>query len=301
MEFLSVILAQRSQLCASPALLARLNAQGAPYGLSLSMGDLRALSDCRAQALQNTGRVEFGEGILEKIVAAFVDSPYLFQEEYTEALARLQEMFYRCKSETHERISDSALLAAKRAKEQFPERKVVVIDSLCASLGEGLYVYYAVQYQKSGMTLEETAQKLEKIKQQLCHYFTVDDLHHLHRGGRVSKTAAIVGSVLGIKPVLHVDEAGRLIPIGKVRGRKQSLNQLVARMKEKTAGVKNEIFFVSHGDCLEDAEYVADLVKKECGVKKYIIGDIGPVIGTHSGPGTVALFFLGESRTEKQK
>lgn len=196
---------------------------------------------------------------------------------------------------------DSALLAAKRAKEQFPERKVVVIDSLCASLGEGLYVYYAVQYQKSGMTLEETAGKLEKIKQQLCHYFTVDDLHHLHRGGRVSKTAAIVGSVLGIKPVLHVDEAGRLIPIGKVRGRKQSLNQLVARMKEKTAGVKNEIFFVSHGDCLEDAEYVADLVKKECGVKKYIIGDIGPVIGTHSGPGTVALFFLGESRTEKQK
>ena len=196
---------------------------------------------------------------------------------------------------------DSAVLAARRAKEQFPERKVVVIDSLCASLGEGLYVYYAVQYQKSGMSLEETAQKLEAIKQQLCHYFTVDDLHHLHRGGRVSKTAAIVGSVLGIKPVLHVDEAGRLIPIGKVRGRKQSLNQLVARMKAKTAGIKNEIFFISHGDCPEDAEYVAELVKKECGIKKYIIGDIGPVIGTHSGPGTVALFFLGESRTEKQK
>lgn len=115
MEFLSVILAQRSQLCASPALLARLNAQGAPYGLSLSMGDLHALSDCRTQALQNTGRIEFGEGILEKIVAAFADSPYLFQEEYAEALARLQEMFYRCKSETHERISDSALLAAMRA------------------------------------------------------------------------------------------------------------------------------------------------------------------------------------------
>lgn len=194
---------------------------------------------------------------------------------------------------------DSAMLAARRAAEKYPANRVIVIDSLCASLGEGLYVYYAVRFQKEGMSLEKTAEKLESIKQKLCHYFTVDDLHHLHRGGRVSKTAAIVGSVLGIKPVLHVDEAGRLIPIGKVRGRKQSLNQLVAKMKAKTAGTENEIFFVSHGDCREDAEYVAELAKKECGIKKYLIGDIGPVIGTHSGPGTVALFFLGESRTEK--
>ncbi len=194
---------------------------------------------------------------------------------------------------------NSAKLAAEQAAAEFPERKVVVVDSLCASLGEGLYAYYAVQYKNSGMTLEQTAEKLESIKRNLCHYFTVDDLHHLHRGGRVSKTTAIVGSMLGIKPVLHVDEEGRLISIGKVRGRKQALDQLVTKMKAKIAGMENPIFFISHGDCPEDAEYVAAAVKKECGIKKYLIGDIGPVIGTHSGPGTVALFFLGQSRTEK--
>ncbi len=194
---------------------------------------------------------------------------------------------------------NSAMNAAAEVMERYPDSKIVVIDSLCASLGEGLYVYYALEYQKSGLTLEETAQKLEGIKQNLCHYFTVDDLNHLHRGGRVSKASAVLGSVLGIKPVLHVDEAGRLIAIGKVRGRKQSLNQLVEKMKAKIAGMENPIFFVSHGDCEEDAKYVVDLVRKECGIKKYIIGDIGPVIGAHSGPGTVALFFLGANRQEK--
>ncbi len=193
----------------------------------------------------------------------------------------------------------SAMSAAEDVMERYPGSRVIVLDSLCASLGEGLYVYYAVQYQKSGMSLEETAQKLEGIKQNLCHYFTVDDLNHLHRGGRVSKATAVLGSMLGIKPVLHVDEEGRLIPIGKVRGRKQSLNQLVEKMKSKIPGMENPVFFVSHGDCEEDARYVAELVKKECGIKKYLIGDIGPVIGAHSGPGTVALFFLGESRKEK--
>lgn len=193
----------------------------------------------------------------------------------------------------------SAVAAASDVMERYPDSRIVVIDSLCASLGEGLYVYYAEQYRKSGMTIEETAQKLEGIKQNLCHYFTVDDLNHLHRGGRVSKATAVLGSVLGIKPILHVDEEGRLIPIGKVRGRKQSLSQLVEKMKSKISGMENPIFFVSHGDCEEDAKYVADLVRKECGIKKHLIGDIGPVIGAHSGPGTVALFFLGEDRNEK--
>ena len=193
---------------------------------------------------------------------------------------------------------NSAKIAAEQMSEKYPNQKIIVIDSLCASLGEGLYVYYAVQYKNSSMSIEETAKKLESIKQNLCHYFTVDDLHHLHRGGRVSKTTAVLGSVLGIKPILHVDEEGRLIPIGKVRGRKQSLNQLVEKMKAKSSGLENSIFFVSHGDCEEDAKYVSELVKKECGIKKYMIHDIGPVIGAHSGPGTVALFFLGQSRTE---
>lgn len=194
---------------------------------------------------------------------------------------------------------NSAEIAAAEVNARHPEGKVIVIDSLCASLGEGLYVYYALQFQKEGLSLEETAKKLLEMRQNLCHYFTVDDLNHLYRGGRVSRTTALLGTMLGIKPILHVDEQGRLIPIGKVRGRKQALAQLVEKMKQKIAGMENPIIFVSHGDCEEDAKYVAELVKKECGVKKSMIGDIGPVIGAHSGPGTVALFFLGENRTEK--
>ena len=187
-------------------------------------------------------------------------------------------------------------IAANDIMEKYPGTVIRVVDSLCASMGQGLLLNYAVGLKKQGLSLHELADKLEADKLHFCHNFTVDDLNHLHRGGRVSKLTAVLGTALGIKPLLHVDNEGRLINVGKTRGRKQSLEWLVDRMAERIGSYQNDVVYISHGDCLEDAKYVAELVKKRFGIKKIVIGNIGPVIGSHSGPGTVALFFLGETR-----
>lgn len=193
---------------------------------------------------------------------------------------------------------NSVKLAVEELEEENFPHKIVVIDSLAASLGEGLLVYKAVALMESGHSLEETAQWLEDNKLHLVHNFTVDDLFHLFRGGRVSRTAAILGTVVNIKPVLHVDDEGHLTPVAKVRGRKKSLIALVDNM-EKQMGTyrdQNDIVFISHGDSLEDAEYVAKLVKERFGIESFLINYVGSTVGTHSGPGTIALFYLGEYR-----
>lgn len=190
----------------------------------------------------------------------------------------------------------STVIAADDLNGMYGDAKVVTIDSRCASMGEGLLLYYAVELKKEGKSFDEVAEWVEGHKLNICHNFTVNDLFHLHRGGRVSKTSAVFGAMLGVKPVLHVDDEGRLIPIQKVRGRKQSLLALVDNMEKCMGNMKNDIVFISHGDCIDDAEFVAGEVKKRFGIKKIKIGFIGPVIGTHSGAGTVALFFLGEHR-----
>lgn len=179
-----------------------------------------------------------------------------------------------------------------------PGSKIIVIDSLCASLGEGLLVHKAALLKESGKTIDETADWIENNKIHLIHIFTVDDLFHLHRGGRVSKAAAIIGTLINVKPVLHVDNEGRLIPLFNVRGRKKALMALVDQMEVKTKNypIKNNIFFISHGDCLEDAEYVAGLIKERLGIDDSLIYYVSPTIGAHSGPGTVALFFMGTER-----
>ncbi len=190
----------------------------------------------------------------------------------------------------------NAVMAARELAEAFPERKIAVVDSLCASMGEGLFCYHVAKKRQSGATLEETREYAESIKLQLCHWFTVDDLHFLKRGGRVSSTAAVLGTMLQIKPVLHVDDEGHLIPVSKVRGRKASLNGLVSEMMKTAIDPASQTVFISHGDCLADAEYVRDQVQEKLGVREVVIHPIGPVIGAHSGPGTVALFFLGTKR-----
>ena len=194
----------------------------------------------------------------------------------------------------------SALLARDSLLEEYPGR-IVCVDSLCASLGQGLFLDYIVRKRDEGLDLEACGKAAEEIRQHVCHYFTVDDLNHLYRGGRVSKTAAIFGTMLGIKPVMHVDEEGRLIPHGKVRGRRQSLDSLVASMGGKLSQeLPNPYVFISHGDCEADARYVADQVKSRYGVPCKVMNPIGPIVGAHSGPGTVALFFLGKDRAEKR-
>ncbi|MGN0550619.1 MAG: DegV family protein [Acutalibacteraceae bacterium] len=190
----------------------------------------------------------------------------------------------------------SACLAAEELYESFPDRKVIVVDSLAASMGQGLLVWHAVQKKKDGMSIEEVAKWVEENRDNLCHWFTVDDLHHLKRGGRVSAAAAIIGSALGIKPVLHVDNEGHLIPVKKVRGRRQSLDALVEMMEQSAIFPKEQTVFISHGDSLDDAKYVEKQVKEKLKVKNVKINYIGPVIGSHSGPGTIALFFIGSEK-----
>ena len=181
----------------------------------------------------------------------------------------------------------SAQIAAGELMEQYPDRKVYVVDTLCASLGQGLLVWYAANLKKQGKTMEEVRDWTEEHKLNLCHWFTVDDLHFLKRGGRISSATAVLGTMLSIKPVMHVDNEGHLIKVGTARGRNASLKALVDHMEQTVLDLKGQSIFISHGDCLADAQKVADDI---------VINYVGPVIGAHSGPGTVALFFMGSER-----
>ena len=193
---------------------------------------------------------------------------------------------------------NSCRIAAADVCEKYPDHRIVVVDSLAATLGQGLLVYKAVQLKEAGKSLDEVAAWVEENKYHLVHNFTVDDLFHLHRGGRLSKTAAIVGTMINLKPVLHVDDEGHLVMLSKVRGRKKSLIGLVDCMEKQLGDWKdkNDIIFISHGDCPEDAQFVADLIKERFGYENFMIDYIGATIGAHSGPGTVALFYLGDHR-----
>ena len=190
----------------------------------------------------------------------------------------------------------ASVLAAGELREKYPDRKIYTVDTLCASLGQGLLVYLAAQEQRKGKSIEEVRDWAEETKLHLCHQFTVDDLHFLKRGGRISATTAVVGSMLSIKPVLHVDDEGHLINVAKARGRNASLTALVDHMEQTAIAPAGQTIFISHGDCLADAQKVADEVRRRMGVKDIVINHVGPVIGAHSGPGTVALFFLGTKR-----
>ena len=193
---------------------------------------------------------------------------------------------------------NSARIAAQELSEQYPDRKIYVVDSLCASLGQGLLVWYAARMKAEGKSMEEVRDWLEENKLHLCHWFTVDDLHFLKRGGRISPATAVVGTMLSIKPVMHVDDEGRLIKVGTARGRNASLKALVDHMEETAIDPSAQTVFISHGDCLEDVNKVVEDVKRRFGIpnERFVINNVGPVIGAHSGPGTVALFFLGSKR-----
>lgn len=225
-------------------------------------------------------------------------NPESIRKSFTQNIADGYDILHISFSSGLSSSYSNTAVTAKEMESEYPDSRIVVIDSLCASLGQGLLVYYACKKKEEGATLEETATYVEALKLHICHQFTVDDLFHLHRGGRVSKATAILGTIANIKPVLHVDDEGHLINISKIRGRKRSLAALVDNM-EKTIGDykdKNQVVFISHGDCLEDAEYVKQLVEERFGIHEFLINYVGCTIGAHSGPGTVALFYLGETR-----
>ncbi len=188
-------------------------------------------------------------------------------------------------------------LACEELSEEYPERSLCAVDTLCASLGQGLLVYHAAKMRLDGKSMDEVKEFVESNKLKLCHWFTVDDLFFLKRGGRVSAATAVLGTVLGIKPIMHVDNNGKLVKVGTVKGRRASIDALCEKVKTGAIDAKNKLVaFISHGDCEEDAKYLAEKVKREAGFKEVIIGYVGSVIGSHSGPGTLALFYLGAER-----
>ena len=191
---------------------------------------------------------------------------------------------------------NAAFMAAQELLEEYPQRKIYVVDTLCASLGQGLLCYHVAKRRQEGATIEEARDYAEANKLHLCHWFTVDDLMFLKRGGRISGATAVMGSLLQIKPVMHVDNDGHLVPVSKARGRKASIQAMAAKVGETAFDPAKQTMFISHGDCLQDAEYLAELLKQQYHVPEVAINYVGPVIGSHSGPGTLALFFLGGPR-----
>ncbi|EOR20694.1 degV family protein [Clostridium sartagoforme AAU1] len=191
---------------------------------------------------------------------------------------------------------NSARIAKENVEGEISSADITIIDTKCASMGLGLVVYYAASMLKNGASKDEVVAWIEDNKLKVNHWFTVDDLNHLKRGGRVSSTAAIVGTMLNIKPILHVDDEGRLIPVSKVKGRKKSIKGLQESLKERIIKPEEQTIFISHGDCLSEAEHLKDLILNEVQVKEVIINNVGPAVGSHSGPGTIALFFIGENR-----
>ncbi len=223
-------------------------------------------------------------------------NPDLIRESFTKVLDQGLNILHIAFSSALSSSYNNAAFIGRELQSSYPDAKIIVIDSLCASLGEGLLVHYAVQMKEEGKSIEEISEWVENNRLHICHQFTVDDLIYLHRGGRIKKSIAILGTLINVKPVMHVDNEGRLVPLNNVRGRKKSLNALVDNMGAAIEGCKNDWVFISHGDALEDAEYVRNLVQERFGVQNFIINPVSPTIGSHSGPGTIALFYFGNQR-----
>ena len=217
-----------------------------------------------------------------------------FERAFTELLEAGQDILYLGLSGGLSVTPDNAKKVAARLAPKYPDRKIIAIDSLSASAGEGLFVYLAVKNRDAGMTLEENAEALRKEIPHVCHWFTVEDLVYLKRGGRVSAATALLGTALNVKPVLHVDNEGHLIKMTQVHGRKKSIKTLAEKLGQTIR--PDSPIFISNADCLEDAEMLKDIIKNECGMDVTLITSIGSVIGAHAGPGTLALFFMGKER-----
>jgi len=257
------------------------NINGTDYIQSLDSGDLKDFyARVRGGAMPTTSQI----------------NAETFYEAFKPVVEEGQDIICIAFSSALSGNYSGAVTAAGQLALQFPDRKISVIDSLCASLGEGLLIHYTLQQLNAGKSHDEIVAWVEANKLAINHWFTVDDLHYLHRGGRLSGTAAMVGSILGIKPVLHMSDEGKLEPVEKKKGRRRALQGLFSRLDSQGLDINGQDIFISHGDCLEDAEYVKSLILAKYPACKFIINYVGAVIGSHSGPGTVALFFVGTHR-----
>ena len=226
----------------------------------------------------------------------FAANPEQWAGEMKKALDQGNDVLVLAFSSGLSNTCQAANIAAEELRAEYPERRIVVIDTLCASLGQGMSVYYCAKLRQQGKSLDEVIAFAEEKLPKQAHWFTVEDLAYLKRGGRISTTTAVVGSLLNIKPVMHMDDAGKLVSVSKARGRKASIEAMLENMKRTVVDAFEQEVFISHGDCLKDAEYLAQRVKEEFPVKAVHIGYVGAVIGAHSGPGTLALFFYGSER-----
>lgn len=246
----------------------------------------------------NLSMKEFYDSIRNgKMPTTMAANPETYISTFKKYLDEGLDVLYLAFSSALSSSYSNAVLAANELNEEYSDVSVTVIDTLCASMGEGLLLYKAIKAKEEGKTLKEVIDYVESTKLKICHYFTVNDLNHLHRGGRVSKATAIVGTLINVKPVLHVPDDGSLVSACNVRGRKKSLNTLVSYMKAHVKNPsKDDVVMISHGDCIDDANYVAEEIKKEFGIENIIISYASQTIGAHTGPGLVALFFEGDSR-----
>lgn len=219
-----------------------------------------------------------------------------FKAAFEAELKEGRDLLYLGFSSGLSNTSNAGQLAANELQELYPERKILVVDTLCASAGQGLLVYLTVQKKNAGATIEEAAAYAREQIPHLCHWFTVDDLVYLKRGGRVSPAVALIGTMLNIKPVMHVDDEGHLIKVSQARGRKASLKAIVDQYDALALTPDAGTVFICHGDCMDDAQRLAGMVRDKHGVEVKLITYTGTVIGAHSGPGTLALFFLGKHR-----
>ncbi len=219
-----------------------------------------------------------------------------FYEAFEQEVKQGKDILYIGFSSGLSGTYQSACIAAQELRETYPQRKILTVDSLCASAGMGLMLYLAVQKKAEGADMEEVAQYVAEQCLHICHWFTVDDLTYLKRGGRITAAVALVGGMLGIRPVMHMDNEGHLTNVTKVRGRKASIQALAERYADLAVEATAGTIYISHGDCMDDARYLTELIHQRHGVEVSIITDVGPVIGAHSGPGTLALFFVGRER-----
>lgn len=219
-----------------------------------------------------------------------------FEEAMAPILASGKDILYIGFSSGLSGTYNTSLIAIEELSARYPDRKIYAVDTLAASQGQGMICYYACLEKQKGKTIEEVRDFVENNRLKMCMWFTIDDLMFLKRGGRISATTAVLGSMLSIKPVLHVDDEGHLISMSKARGRKASIRAIVDEAAQRGIDIENQVLFITHGDCLEDAQYLAELVRERLHVKEIHINHVGPVIGSHSGPGTLALFFWGTSR-----
>ena len=223
-------------------------------------------------------------------------NPMVYRECFEKVLKEGEDILYLCFSSGLSSTLQSANLCAQELREEYPERRLIVVDTLCAAVGEAMLVREAARKQQEGLSIEELAAWVEENRLKICHWFTVDSFDHLKHGGRVSAAAAVVGTMLQIKPLLHVDEEGKLRVAEKPRGRKQAIRTQVAHMKEGWMPEMGKLVVIGHGDCPEDCEQLKQAVLKEFPDADIRVADIGPVIGAHTGPGMLALIYWGTNR-----